>query len=140
MRALVINGKIQTTKAKAKAIQSEVEKVISLAKKTDVASRRKLYSILANDRTTTDFIIVKVAPVFSNKMSGFTRITNLPDRTGDNAQVVRLEWSLEVEKYSGSEKGKKEKKATKDVADKKTSEKKSKKGPVEKVRSLIRKK
>lgn len=127
MRALVINGKIRTTKAKAKAVQSDIEKMITLAKRGDVISRRKLYSFLANDRSTTDHIIKKVIPAFSGRKSGFTRIINLPRRVGDNAQIVRLEWSVEIEKYVISAK-KKIKKGK--VSEKKTgkSDKVEKKG------------
>jgi large subunit ribosomal protein L17 len=126
-RALVINGKIRTTRAKAKAIQADIDKMVTLAKKGDVASKRSLYSLLANDRSIAEHVLKKILPVFSNKKSGFTRITNLPRRVGDNAQIVRLEWSSEVSKYETFVKGKnKEKPRSK--ADKKETEEKGKRG------------
>lgn len=114
-RALVLSGKIKTTKGKAKVMQGFVEKAVTLGKNEGVAARRRLYSMLANDRVTATFIVEKVAPAFSNKKSGFTRTVNLPKRRGDNAQVVRLEWTEEVEKYAkpSEKKDKKGKKADK---------------------------
>ena len=140
MRAMVINGKIQTTKAKAKAIQGSIEGLITLGKKSGIPARRKLYSVLGNDRVTTDFIIEKVVPAFASKESGFTRITNLPRRTGDNSQMVRLEWSLEVEKLLSA----KEKKTKGKVDDKnakgKKEEGKKPKGNIAKLAKALRKK
>lgn len=99
VRALVLNGKIKTTKAKAKAVQGLVDQIITLGKDESIAARRKLYSVVGNDRVVEDFIVGKVAPKFTDRKSGFTRIVNLPRRVGDNAKVVRLEWVEEVEKY-----------------------------------------
>jgi len=98
-RALVMDGKIKTTRAKAKAIQPEIEKIVTLAKEKSVASRRMLYSILGNDRITTVFLIKNVASAFLSKKNGFTRLVNLPRRRGDNAQMVRLEWTESTERY-----------------------------------------
>lgn len=126
-RALVINGKIRTTRAKVKAIQADIDKMVTLAKKGDVASKRSLYSLLANDRSIAEHVLKKILPVFSNRKSGFTRITNLPRRVGDNAQMVRLEWSSEVSKYETFVKGKKKEKP-RSKADKKETEEKGKRG------------
>jgi large subunit ribosomal protein L17 len=106
IRALVSNGKIKTTKAKAKAIQGKIDTLVSLGKKKDISARRRVYAILGNDRKTTDFIFGKIASVFSDRKSGFTRIINLPRRLGDQAEMVRLEWSSEIEKSIKPEKGK----------------------------------
>lgn len=139
MRAMVLNGKIKTTKAKAKAIQGDVEKIVTLAKSGDVPSRRRLYSLLGNDRATADFVVNKIVPAFSQKISGFTRMVNLPERVGDRAKMVRLEWSLEIEKYikplKGKEKAKLEKK-------KKVKETKENKKPAAKrtLKGLLKKK
>ena len=135
-RALVINGKIVTTKAKAKAIQGYVEKLVTLGKTGGIPARRKLYAVLANDRTIVDFIVERVAPAFNAKKSGFTRIINLPRRLGDNAQMVRFEWTEEVEKFAKKEKTKdKKKKADKKEDDKKEKGKKGKSGLKGKVKA-----
>lgn len=108
IRALVASGKIVTTKAKAKAIISQIDKLITLAKKKSVAARRKVLSELGNDRETADLIFSKVLPTFTKRNSGFTRIVLLPDRPGDSAQMVRLEWSETIEMKKKAEKTKNE--------------------------------
>lgn len=115
VRALVANGKIVTTKAKAKAVQPDAERLVNLAKTKDVATIRQVYSFLANDRQTTDRLFNHVAKAFSGKTSGFTRIVNLPRRLGDFAEMARIEWTEKIEvsdKKSGL--GNKKKKAEKE--------------------------
>jgi large subunit ribosomal protein L17 len=127
IRALVLNGKIKTTKAKAKAIQGKIDTLVTLGKKNDISARRKAYAVLGNDRVTTDYLFGKVASVFSGRTSGFTRIVNLPRRLGDSAQMVRFEWSVEIEKYNEPGKGKKKNKAVdKDTSGKEKTDKKTK--------------
>lgn len=89
-------GKITTTKAKAKAIQGDVDKVISLAKEGSLSAQRRILSELANDRDSLEILFNKVAPAFKERTSGFTRIIMLPRRKGDNAEMVRIEWSQEI--------------------------------------------
>lgn len=140
IRALVINGKIQTSKAKAKAFQGVAEGLITLGKRKDVSARRKLYSILANDRDIADFVVTKIVPVFIEKDSGFTRLINLPRRVGDNSQMVRLEWSLEVEKLILP----KEIKLKNKISDKNNKDKKKEKmqpkGRLAKITKVLKKK
>ena len=115
IRALVASGKIVTTKAKAKAIISQIDKLITLAKKKSVAARRKVLSELGNDRETADLIFSQVLPAFTKRNSGFTRIVLLPARPGDSAQMVRLEWSDQIatsEKVTSDKKKKEEKTKT----------------------------
>lgn len=99
-RSLILSGKMITTRAKAKAVQGEVERLVTLAKKGSVSARRTMLSRLDNDRQASDLLSKKVAPIFT-RVSGFTRIITLPRRRGDNAQMVRLEWT---EKIVNSEK------------------------------------
>lgn len=95
--ALIKNGKIVTTRAKAKAVVPSVEKLVTLAKKGDVASRRIALARLDNRREVTNMLFGGVAKAFSGKTSGFTRIVSLPRRVGDNAEVSRIEWTEKVE-------------------------------------------
>lgn len=97
IRALILHGTIKTTKAKAKAIQPEVEKMVTLAKKGGIPQRRQVYAMLGGDRKITDGLFGKVAPAFINRLSGYTRIVNLPQRQGDAAKMARLEWSQKIE-------------------------------------------
>ena len=96
IRALISYGAIKTTKAKAKAVQTEVEKMILKAKKGGINSRREVFSSLGNDRKTVDRLFKEVVPAFLTKVSGYTRIINLPTRQGDRAEMARLEWSIKI--------------------------------------------
>lgn len=95
-KALILNGKIETTRAKAKAVVPEVEKMVTLAKKADVNARRKVFGMLDNSKEAVKFLFDTVAKSFSSKNSGFTRIISLPRRHGDNAEMARLEWTEKV--------------------------------------------
>ncbi len=92
-RSMILTGKIVTTRAKAKAVVPDIEKLVTLSKKGDISSRRKALSMLDNAKDATVALFGKVAKAFANHQSGFTRMTSLPRRKGDNAQQVRLEWT-----------------------------------------------
>jgi large subunit ribosomal protein L17 len=96
-KSLIKNGKIETTRAKAKAVAPNVEKMVTLAKKAEISGRRKVLSMLDNSKESTEILFGAVAKAFSGKNSGFTRMISLPRRHGDNAEMVRLEWSEKVE-------------------------------------------
>lgn len=113
--AMIINGKIKTTRAKAKAVQGDLEKMVTLAKKGNIAARRKVVSYLDNARDIADILFQRVVKAFSGRTSGYTRIISLPPRTGDNAQMVRMEWTEKVELEDNKKKEKKEKVETKET-------------------------
>ena len=98
IRAIVISGGVVTTKAKAKAIVGQIDKLITLAKKGTLDSRRRVLAFLGNDRETTDRVVNILAPSFSGRNSGYTKIILLPPRKGDGAQMARLEWVDEITK------------------------------------------
>ncbi|PIP57674.1 50S ribosomal protein L17 [Candidatus Woesebacteria bacterium CG22_combo_CG10-13_8_21_14_all_39_10] len=93
IRAVIVSGKVVTTKAKAKAIIGQVDKIITLAKKGTLDSRRRVLAFLGNDRGTADRVVNSLAPSFSQRNSGYTKIILLPPRKGDGAQMARLEWT-----------------------------------------------
>lgn len=97
IRALVGYGKIRTTRAKAKAIQADIDKLINLAKKDTISAKRRVFAILGNDKETTKKLLKEVVPSFSDRSGGYTRIVPQPARRGDAAQIVRLEWVKEIE-------------------------------------------
>lgn len=96
VKALVTYGAIVTTKAKAKAIQPDLDKLVGLAKKKELSRIRRVSSYLGSDRRSLEVLFAKIAPTFSSRTSGFTRIVNLPERPGDRSKMVRLEWSQEI--------------------------------------------
>lgn len=97
IRALVEHGKIRTTKAKAKAIQADIDKLVNLAKKDTISAKRRVFAILGNDKETTKKLLKEVVPSFSDRSGGYTRIVPQPARRGDAAQIVRFEWVKEIE-------------------------------------------
>jgi large subunit ribosomal protein L17 len=97
IRALVKHGKIKTTKAKAKAIRADIDKLVNLAKKDSISAKRRVFAILGNDKETTKKLLIEVVPSFLDRSGGYTRIVPLPARRGDAAQMVRLEWVKEIE-------------------------------------------
>ena len=93
LRVLVNNflmqEKIKTTEAKAKELRSVAEKMITRAKKVDLANRR----ILAQDLTpeNTKKIIDNIAPRYKDRQGGYTRIIKLGPRSSDSAKMVIIE-------------------------------------------------
>lgn len=96
-RALIMHGSIETTQTKAKTVQRQIEKLVNLAKGKGVAKMRKVYAILGNDRETADNLFNKIAPNFTDRVGGYTRIVNLGRRRGDASEMARLEWVKEIE-------------------------------------------
>ncbi len=89
--SVIIYEKIKTTAAKAKAVQPLVERLISIGKqKNKVAAIRLIMSILDHENSSKKILDVLVEK-YKDRTSGFTRITKLGYRTGDNAPVVQLE-------------------------------------------------
>jgi len=119
-KALIMNGKMVTTRAKAKAVIGSVEKMVTLSKKGDLASRRKVLGKLDNKREATEILFKNIAKAFSGKNSGFIKSISLPRRVGDNAQMVRLEWTEKIEYDAKVKEEKKSKKVEKKEEKKKT--------------------
>ena len=126
IRSMILSGKIETTMAKAKAIQGDLEHMITLAKKADIASRRRALAYLDNQREISDLLFQQVGAFFKTRQSGFTRITSMPARRGDNAKMAKIEWTEKVELKAKEPKVKVKKEKTEKVA-KKTVKKEAKK-------------
>lgn len=109
VRAIVVSGKVITTKAKAKAIVGQIDKIVTLAKKGTLDSRRRVLAYLGNDREVTQRLVNIIAPSFLNRNSGYTRVVLLSSRKGDNAKMARLEWVDEVKEVKKEEKTKEKK-------------------------------
>ncbi len=107
--ALVRDGKIVTTKAKAKAVQADLDKIMKKVRKADLSSQREVLAALGNDKETVSKLFGELKGLASQRQSGFTRITALPPRRGDAAEIVRLEWSGKIEEKKKSEKKEKPK-------------------------------
>ncbi len=91
MSSLVLNERIQTTEAKAKAIKSSTEKAVTRAKKSGDIARRLLGDMF--NSAAMDKLINDIAPRFKNRNGGYTRIIRVGRRFGDNAMEVVMEWT-----------------------------------------------
>jgi len=112
-QALIKNGKIETTRAKAKAVAPSVEKMVTLAKKAEISGRRRVLSMLDGSKESMEMLFGAISKAFASKGSGYTRIISLPRRRGDNAEMVRLEWTEKVEFEAKKKEEKPAKKAAK---------------------------
>lgn len=90
LRALLTHGQIETTETRAKDLRSIVEKVITTAKTNDLHSRRLARRWL-NDEDLVKELFDNVAPKFSERPGGYTRMTKIGFRRGDAAPMVKLE-------------------------------------------------
>jgi large subunit ribosomal protein L17 len=89
---LIRNEKIETTEVRAKAIRPIVERLVTLAKKQDLAGRRLLISRLGNKKVV-DKIFNEIAPRYAERKGGYLRITKLArSRKRDGARVARIEF------------------------------------------------
>lgn len=92
VESLVLNDKINTTKAKAKAIIGLIDRLVVLAKKGTLASKRQVLKRLKGNKEVSTKLWTSIATTFEKRPSGFTRIVPLTQRKGDMAEMVRLEW------------------------------------------------
>ena len=134
MSSLILHGKIQTTEAKAKAIKSEIEKLVTKAKKNENSAKKILQKSLS--RKAFEKMLKEIAPGFNKRQGGYTRIIKLGKRLGDSAPVVVMEW---VEKNEIAILGKEEVKKT-DIKSKRKREMRVKKTPEKKLSKPSRKK
>lgn len=85
---------IKTTETKAKRLRPVAERLVTFAKRGDLHSRRRVQAILRN-KETTHILFSEVAPLLELREGGYTRITKLGFRKGDNASMVQIELVLE---------------------------------------------
>jgi len=88
--ALLEHEKITTTEAKAKEVRGLAEKMITLAKNVNLASRRRAISFILDDKVT-EKVFSDLGPRYTERPGGYTRITKLGPRLGDGAAMVQLE-------------------------------------------------
>jgi large subunit ribosomal protein L17 len=91
VKALIAHGRLVTTKEKAKAIQGMIDRLVSQAKKGPVVGSRLVAKVIV-DKKLTARLVGTIAPLFSDRPGGFTRIIPLGPRRADTANMVRLEW------------------------------------------------
>ena len=89
--ALVTHGRIKTTLAKAKEVRPVAERMVTLGKRGDLHARRQAKAFLrAGD--VVHLLFAEVAPRFTDRQGGYTRIVKLGPRQGDGAEMAYIEW------------------------------------------------
>jgi large subunit ribosomal protein L17 len=88
--ALFEHGRIVTTQAKAKRLRPLAERLITLAKKGDLPSRRRVMTVI-RDKTVVHDLFAEIGPRYENRPGGYTRIVKLGPRKGDNAPMAVIE-------------------------------------------------
>lgn len=89
--SLVLHGSVRTTKAKARALKTVVEPLVTKAKRGSLQSRRFAMKVLYSDAAVNRLFDV-VAPQYQSRAGGYTRILKTGTRARDAAEMVRIEF------------------------------------------------
>ena len=89
-QALFEHGRITTTEAKARRLRPYAERLVTLAKRGDLASRRRVLGIIS-DKGVVHHLFTDIAPGFAEREGGYTRIVKVGPRKGDNAPMAVIE-------------------------------------------------
>lgn len=92
---LILHGSLTTTEARAKVLKSKTERLISRAKKTDLATRRRVLAFLQKNQAA-EKLFTQLVPQFQDRVGGYVRVVKLPPRHGDNAPRARVEFVEEI--------------------------------------------
>jgi large subunit ribosomal protein L17 len=90
--ALIRSEAIETTEAKAKAAVSLIEKLITKAKTASLNDVRQIETVIT-DKSLIQKLVSDIAPRFKNRAGGYLRLIKLGSRVGDNAPMVRMEFT-----------------------------------------------
>lgn len=93
------HGRITTTESRARALRPHAEKLITKAKKGDLHNRREVLKTI-RDKSVVHTLFTEIAPTFAERPGGYTRITKIGPRKGDNAPMAVIELVTEAYKPS----------------------------------------
>jgi len=93
------HGRITTTESRARALRPHAEKLITKAKKGDLHNRREVLKTI-RDKSVVHVLFTEIAPTFAERPGGYTRITKIGPRKGDNAPMAVIELVTEAYKPS----------------------------------------
>ena len=95
--ALFEHGRITTTETKARVLRPVAEKLITKAKRGDLHNRREVLKTV-RDKSVVHTLFTEIAPTFAERPGGYTRITKIGPRKGDNAPMAVIELVTEAYK------------------------------------------
>ena len=93
---LILAESIKTTLPKAKQARKDADKIVTIAKKGDLAARRLAASRLLQPKAVQK-LFEKIAPAMKDRKGGYTRIVKLATRKGDGAETCILQWTCAAE-------------------------------------------
>jgi large subunit ribosomal protein L17 len=88
--SLFEHGRITTTETKAKRLRPLAERLITFAKKGDLSARRRVLTVV-RDKGVVHTLFTEIAPAMAERNGGYTRITKIGTRKGDNAPMAVIE-------------------------------------------------
>ena len=88
---LILAGSIRTTLPKAREARKDADKVVTIAKKGDLAARRLASSRILQPKAVQK-LFAEIAPAMKDRKGGYTRIVKLGTRRGDGAETCILQW------------------------------------------------
>lgn len=88
--ALFEHGRITTTEAKAKRLRPLAERLITFAKRGDLHARRRVLTVV-RDKSVVHTLFTEIGPNYAGRQGGYTRITKIGNRKGDNAPMAVIE-------------------------------------------------
>ncbi|MGW0362026.1 50S ribosomal protein L17 [Streptomyces sp. NPDC002990] len=89
-KALFEHGRITTTEAKARRLRPYAERLVTKSKKGDIHNRRLVLQTIT-DKSIVHTLFTEIAPRYENRPGGYTRITKIGNRRGDNAPMAVIE-------------------------------------------------
>ena len=89
---LIVRGKIKTTEPKAKELRTFIEKIVTQAKKGDAATRRLVIAKLMNRKPEVKKLFETIAPKYTDRKGGYTRVMKLGVRKSDGAPMAVIEF------------------------------------------------
>jgi large subunit ribosomal protein L17 len=89
-QSLFEHGRLTTTEAKARRLRPVAERLITKAKRGDLHARRQVLSVV-RDKGVVHNLFEEIGPRFANRSGGYTRITKIGPRKGDNAPMAVIE-------------------------------------------------
>ncbi|MGW2043843.1 50S ribosomal protein L17 [Streptomyces sp. NPDC001858] len=89
-KALFEHGRITTTEAKARKLRPYAERLVTKAKKGDLHNRRQVLQVIT-DKSIVHTLFTEIGPRYENRPGGYTRITKIGNRRGDNAPMAVIE-------------------------------------------------
>ncbi len=88
--ALFENGRITTTEAKARRLRPFAERLVTKAKRGDLHARRQVAAVI-HDQSVVHVLFTEIGPSYAGRQGGYTRITKIGPRKGDNAPMAVIE-------------------------------------------------